>query len=155
VTGVGSCGIETETLAEETVIARDAIKHVCAGPVDRIAEYCDEGFVDHVNGMINQISSPNRYTYASGDPIDGVDYTGLANCCTSGIGHLCKAAKKVDPKRAVTTGLDVAYMTASGCRSGRGLRRVGRPRLRRGVRRWRCSGTTASTHRAVQGLLSA
>jgi hypothetical protein len=43
--------VETETPAEETVIARDAIKNVCAGRVDRIAEFYDEEFVDHVNGI--------------------------------------------------------------------------------------------------------
>jgi len=44
--------MDGQTLAAETVIARDAIKNVCAGRIDRIAEYYDEAFVDHVNGMV-------------------------------------------------------------------------------------------------------
>jgi hypothetical protein len=34
--------MEAETLAVETVIARDAIEDVCAGRLDRIAEFYDE-----------------------------------------------------------------------------------------------------------------
>ncbi|MCW2992585.1 MAG: hypothetical protein JWQ18_80 [Conexibacter sp.] len=44
--------METETLSPEAVVARDAIKNVCAGSVDRIAEFYDEEFVDYVNGMV-------------------------------------------------------------------------------------------------------
>jgi ketosteroid isomerase-like protein len=44
--------MEAPTLSPETVIARDAIKNVCAGQEDRIAEYYDEKFVDYVNGMV-------------------------------------------------------------------------------------------------------
>jgi ketosteroid isomerase-like protein len=44
--------MEAETLSAEAVVARDAIKNVCAGRDDRIAEFYDEEFVDYVNGMV-------------------------------------------------------------------------------------------------------
>jgi hypothetical protein len=57
--------MEAETLADETVIARDAIKNVCAGRLDRIPEFYDEEFPrrpsrQSMDAVRNQSRPPGR-----------------------------------------------------------------------------------------------
>ena len=56
--------MEAETPAVETVIARDAIENVCAGGLDRVAEFYDEEFVDYVNGMVFRDHDEGRESIA-------------------------------------------------------------------------------------------
>jgi predicted ester cyclase len=39
-------------MTDHATIARDALQIVCSGHLDRVAEFYDDAFVDHVNAMV-------------------------------------------------------------------------------------------------------
>lgn len=42
----------TEAAADVTALAREALETACSGQIDRIPDFYDEAFVDHVNAMV-------------------------------------------------------------------------------------------------------
>src|SRR3954466_950786 len=44
--------MSTSTESPLTATARDALQFVCSGQVERLPEFYDEDFVDHVNAMV-------------------------------------------------------------------------------------------------------